>query len=308
MLLHNAKLSGSFFPSPIEPPQQSRTTTVGSSSPLLSRRNLNKSSLLLLLGSQSTLTPLFDISKAQADTIITDTPTNFENRVSTTKAFLDVSIDGEQIGRIIIGLYGEDVPAGTSRFTSFVTGRAGISYRRKEFVKIMPGYVQHGGIRSYGVDAERSAAATTVSLQNLIEEWEKERRRGVKAGSVGIVVRDPLKPEPKSKLVARNGKLEMKEEEVTTPEHNGTEFVITAAESPELEESVLVIGQVLEGMEVVEKMRKVKSVKDNNGSPYFRVAKVIGDKRAVVAERGFNRPYSKVLVTNCGLLFESNSQ
>lgn len=34
----------------------------------------------------------------------------------------------------------------------------------------------------------------------------------------------------------------------------------------------------------------------------FRVAKLIGDKRAVVAERGFNRPYSKVIVTNCGLL------
>lgn len=33
-----------------------------------------------------------------------------------------------------------------------------------------------------------------------------------------------------------------------------------------------------------------------------RVAKLIGDKRAVVAERGFNRPYSKVVVTNCGLV------
>jgi len=35
---------------------------------------------------------------------------------------------------------------------------------------------------------------------------------------------------------------------------------------------------------------------------YYRVAKLIGDKRAVVAERGFNRPYSKVIVTNCGLM------
>lgn len=34
----------------------------------------------------------------------------------------------------------------------------------------------------------------------------------------------------------------------------------------------------------------------------FRVAKLIGDKRAVVAERGFNRPYSKVVVTNSGLI------
>jgi peptidyl-prolyl cis-trans isomerase B (cyclophilin B) len=33
-----------------------------------------------------------------------------------------------------------------------------------------------------------------------------------------------------------------------------------------------------------------------------RVAKLIGDKRAVVAERGFNRPYTKILVTNCGVL------
>lgn len=33
-----------------------------------------------------------------------------------------------------------------------------------------------------------------------------------------------------------------------------------------------------------------------------RVAKLIGDKRAVVAERGFNRPYTKIVVTNCGVL------
>lgn len=183
-----------------------------------------------------------------------------------------MSIDGEPIGRIIIGLYGDDVPAGTARFSSIVSGKAGISYRRKEFVKIMPGYVQHGGIRSYGVDAERATAAAG-SLQNLIEEWERGRRGEIcnenKAGSVGIVVRDPLKPPPKTKLVARNGKLEV-EEEVNAVGPNGTEFVITAGDSPELEDSVLVIGKVLEGMAVVEKMRQVKTVRDNTSSPYFR--------------------------------------
>lgn len=39
-----------------------------------------------------------------------------------------------------------------------------------------------------------------------------------------------------------------------------------------------------------------------------RVAKVIGDKRAVVAERGFNRPYTKVQVTNCGFIESQDSQ
>ncbi|ESQ27755.1 hypothetical protein EUTSA_v10018882mg [Eutrema salsugineum] len=314
MMLPNAKLSTAsarFQPSPVEPPQPSRRTAGGASPSLelscrLSRRNLSKSSLLLLLGTQITLTPLFDLSKAQADTISPeiDNPPNCGNRVLTKKAFIDVSIDGEPIGRIIIGLYGDDVPAGTARFSSIVSGKAGISYRRKEFVKIMPGYVQHGGIRSYGADADRATAAAG-SLQNLIEEWERgkrgERCKEIKAGSVGIVVRDPSKPPPKTKLVARNGKLEVEEEEIAVGP-NGTEFVITASDSPELEESVLVIGEVLEGKEVVEKMRQVKTVRDNTSSPYFRVAKVIGDKRAVVAERGFNRPYSKVLVTNCGLI------
>ncbi|CAI9787248.1 unnamed protein product [Fraxinus pennsylvanica] len=44
-------------------------------------------------------------------------------------AFLDVAINGEPVGRIIIGLYGA-------------------SYRRKEYVKIMPNYMQHGELRS----------------------------------------------------------------------------------------------------------------------------------------------------------------
>ncbi|KAJ0229446.1 Peptidyl-prolyl cis-trans isomerase CYP26-2 [Hirschfeldia incana] len=320
MMLPNAKLStptSKFLPSHVEPPHHSRPTAAGASpsfelSCKLSRRNLSKSSLLLLLGTQTTLTPLLDLSKAQADTISqeTDNTTSCGDRVPTKKAFLDVSIGGEPVGRIVIGLYGDDVPAGTARFSSIVSGKAGISYRRKEFVKIMPGYVQHGGIRSYGADADRATAAAG-SLQNLVEEWERGRRgercKEVKAGSVGIVVRDPLKPPPKTKLVATNGKLEVQEEEMAVGP-NGTEFVITAVDSPELEESVLVIGEVLEGMGVVEKMREVKTVRDNTSSPYFKVAKVIGDKRAVVAERGFNRPYTKVQITNCGLIESQDSQ
>ncbi|KAI7731317.1 hypothetical protein M8C21_027131, partial [Ambrosia artemisiifolia] len=228
------------------------------------------------------------------------------DKVVTKRAFLDIAIDGKPVGRIVIGLHGNNAPNGTTKFSDFVSGAAGISYRRKEFVKITPSYIQHGGVRSYGVDAE--LAATTgrnFAVDNLVAELESENGRcpGTKnvAGSVGIIVRDPFKPPPKQKLVARNGKLVIDEEEIGK-EPNGTEFVISTKDSPELDSSTLVIGKVLEGMEVVEKIGQVKTVQENTSSPYFRVAKLIGDKRAVVAERGFNRPYSKVIVTNCGIM------
>ncbi|OVA05052.1 Cyclophilin-like peptidyl-prolyl cis-trans isomerase domain [Macleaya cordata] len=193
---------------------------------------------------------------------------------ATKRAFLDISINGEPAGRIIIGLHGSDVPEGSARFSSLLTGVAGISYRRKEFVKIMPNYVQHGGVRSFGVDAELAKkTGSNLAVENLITEWERlnEKCPGTKnvAGSVSIVVRDPSKPPPKLKLVARKGKLEIDEEEVGT-DPNGTEFVISSKDSPELDSSSLVVGRVLDGMDVVEKIAKVKTVQENTSSPYFR--------------------------------------
>ncbi|XP_007036407.2 PREDICTED: peptidyl-prolyl cis-trans isomerase CYP26-2, chloroplastic [Theobroma cacao] len=304
------------------PLPQLPTIPASPSSPILrqfklSRRELaisGNSSLLLLLGSQA-LEQLYP-SKAEAEETPTEDNQQEQNvntpsldcskKVATKRAFLDIAIDGEPVGRIVIGLYGDDVPAGAGWFSSIVSGAAGISYRRKEFIKIMPNYVQHGGLRSFGVDAERAKrTGSSLGIENLREEWERvyDKCPGAKnlAGSVSIIVRDPSKPPPKLKLVARKGKLEIDQEEIGT-EPNGTEFVIAIKDSPELDASALVVGEVLEGMEVAKRIGQVKTVQENTGSPYFRVAKLIGDKRAVVAERGFNRPYSKVLITNCGLM------
>ncbi|XAR63878.1 Peptidylprolyl isomerase [Bertholletia excelsa] len=233
-------------------------------------------------------------------------PTSCIDNTLTKKAFLDVAIDGQPVGRIVIGLHGNNAPAGVARFSDLVSGAAGITYRRKEFIKIMPTYVQHGGLRSYGIDAELAKqTGNSLAADSLKAEWEKmnEKCPGTKnvEGSVSIIVRDPTKPPPKLKLVAKNGKLQIDEEEVGK-DPNGTEFVIAIKDSPELDASSLVIGRVLEGMEVARRIGQVKTVQENTGSPYFRVAKLIGDKRAVVAEKGFNRPYSRVVVSNCGLL------
>ncbi|CDO98484.1 unnamed protein product [Coffea canephora] len=299
---------------PALPPPQTQTISIKQCCKV-SRRELaicTNSSLLLLLGSQ-TVEPLHH-SRARAEEI-EDTSKETEQLKTadpcgeqnpTQRAFLEVSIDGVPLGRIVIGLYSDSVPFGTARFSDLVSGAAGISYRRKEFVKITPNYVQHSGVRSYGVDAELARkAGSNLAADRLTDEWEKQYAAcpGTKnlAKSIGIVVRDPSKPPPKLKLIARKGKLEIDQEQVGV-DPNGTEFVIAIKDSPELDASTLVIGRVLEGMDVVEKIGQVKTVQENTSSPYFRVAKLIGDKRAVVAERGFNRPYSKVLITNCGLI------
>ncbi|RLN22947.1 peptidyl-prolyl cis-trans isomerase CYP26-2, chloroplastic [Panicum miliaceum] len=214
----------------------------------------------------------------------------------TATAFLDVSIGGEPAGRITVGLFGDAAPAGASRFLSLVTG---VGYRRKEFVKIVPGYVQHGGVVSY--PAVPAVTDRLAAEADALRAWCPGGAVHGAAGAVSIVVRDPSLPPPKPKLVARGGKLEVEEEQVGVAP-NGTEFVITTGAALELDASAVLVGRVLDGMDVVAKIAAVPTVRDNAASPYFRVAKLIGDKRAVVAERGFNRPYTKVVVSNCGVL------
>uniref|UniRef100_A0A0D9UVX8 PPIase cyclophilin-type domain-containing protein n=1 Tax=Leersia perrieri TaxID=77586 RepID=A0A0D9UVX8_9ORYZ len=228
----------------------------------------------------------------------------------TSTAFLDISIGGEPAGRITIGLFGDAAPTAASRFLSLVTG---VGYRRKEFIKIVPGYVQHGGVVSYPPVTPALADRLAAEADAVAASCGGTGRIASAAGAVAIVVRDPSLPPPKPKLVARGGKLEVDQEQVGVVP-NATGFVITTGgagagdASPELDASALVIGRVVDGMDVVDKIAAVPTVRDNTASPYFRVAKLIGDKRAVVAERGFNRPYTKILVTNCGVLEQKQQQ
>ncbi|XVF08433.1 hypothetical protein REPUB_Repub07fG0003200 [Reevesia pubescens] len=104
----------------------------------LSRRELTicaNSSLLLLFGSQALQEPLYP-SKAQAEQNpphnnpqqenVTALTPNCSNKAPTKRAFLHIAINGEPVGRIVIGLYGDDAPARAGRFGSIVSGAAGV--------------------------------------------------------------------------------------------------------------------------------------------------------------------------------------
>lgn len=101
--------------------------------------------------------------------------------------------------------------------------------------------------------------------------------------------------EVKEKLVAYQGKL-INVQEVMGEAPNGTAFVITRAPAPALDATNLPIGRVVAGQEVVDAIGRLPVVKDNSESPFFKAGKVLGDRRADVAERSFNRPFNRVVV------------
>ena len=69
------------------------------------------------------------------------------------------------------------------------------------------------------------------------------------------------------------------------PEPNGTSFSITYAPSADLDVTNVVVGEVLSGFDVLAKIGALPTVPDNSNSPFFQVAKSIGDKRALVSRR-----------------------
>lgn len=115
------------------------------------------------------------------------------------------------------------------------------------------------------------------------------------------------KPEPKSKLVSEKGKfITVYEKEASAP--NGTSFSITYAASADLDQTNVVVGEIVSGFDVLEKIGLLPTVPDNSDSPFFQVAKSIGDKRALVSEKSFGKPFAKVTIVKCGEVVKKTTQ
>lgn len=194
----------------------------------------------------------------------------------TKTVFMDVAIEGQPIGQIVIGLYGDTVPLGSQRFAELATGKRGISYRRKEFCKIMNNYIQNVGVRSFSLtggveDAAKFSGGDNADL--LVDEMVRLEEQNLRPkhvrGSVSLVALDPTRPPPKTKLVAKDGTFVVVEEQIRPPP-NGTEFMIATSDAPELDLTNTVVGHVIRGLDVVDRIHGVKVVNENTSSPYYQ--------------------------------------
>jgi cyclophilin family peptidyl-prolyl cis-trans isomerase len=96
----------------------------------------------------------------------------------TKKVFMDIAIDGQPAGQIVIGLFGDTVPIGAQRFAELAAGKRGIGFRRKEFYKITKTYIQNIGVRTFSLtggveDAAKFTGGDTA--ETTAEEREGHR-------------------------------------------------------------------------------------------------------------------------------------
>ena len=230
------------------------------------------------------------------------------------RVFLDIAIDATPAGRLVIRTY-DDVPVGAERFADLARDRGGVGYVRSRIDAVSPGeYIGSSGVASLSY-ADVSSGSGSVQIaggptvEELVEELAAHRHSSDGAGVVSLTVApDPAaaaKP-PKTKLVAMNGKLvQVEDPRGSARAPNGTGFVITVRPGQAAgrwDATNLPIGVVEGGAELLDRLSRLPAAQPTSSSPYFRLAKTLGDRRADVAEKYFLRPFQKVVITASGVL------
>jgi peptidyl-prolyl cis-trans isomerase B (cyclophilin B) len=276
------------------------------SAPRSSSVTSHRREVIQTLGLLSLPLSLLSTSGAYAEEISSiDETGSKQGTKAGSKVFFDVTLEGQDIGRIVVETF-DVAPVGSLRFKDLAIGKNGVGYRRSRFDGIFDTHLRVEGAASLSYSATgESFIAGGDSIADLQAEMTAPARKlHDSSGLVSLMVEEEKERPITERLVARDGKLVTVQYQAGEAP-NATGFMITRSPAPQLDRTNLVIGRVIEGMDIVEQIAALpysKPREDWYDGPFFAAGKAIGDKRAAVAEKGFNRPFKRVLIKKCGVL------